>query len=219
MRTSSSEKGVPSAVRASTNLEPSCRPSSRHSLSISSLMDSRKDGPIWIYLGELFNFGWTRWYLRPAYFIASGWPRRNSRPPFTGCLVDVCAGASMYVPITGDRVPKEAFMMPGLQMVLDLTLKLLQDSNHGRSPSEIAHHTLNASYPHHARGGVLKLSTRKFHIAPRVEKCFPLGDWRGFLNKEESYETRQTCDWREMARPWSKGRLLKNRWARRSLFL
>ena len=54
--------------------------------------------------------------------------------------------------------------------------------NHGRSPSEIAHHTLNASYPHPARGGVLKLSTRKFHIAPSAEKCFPLGDWRGFLH-------------------------------------
>ena len=182
MRTSSSEKGVPSAVHAATNLESSCRPSSRHSLSISSLMDSRKDGPIWIYLSEFFKIRWTRWFLRPAYFIASGWPRRNSRPPFTECLVDVCAGASMFVPITGDRVPKEAKMMPGLQMVLDLTLTLLQDSNHGRWPSEIAHHTLNASYPHHARGGVLKLSTRKFHIAPRAEKCFPLGDWRGFLH-------------------------------------
>ena len=219
MRKSSSEKGVPSAVRAATNLEPSCRPSSRHSLSISSLMDSRKDGPIWIYLGEYFKFAWTRWYLRPAYFIASGWPRRNSRPLFTGCLVDVCAGASMYVPITGDRVPKEAKMMPGFQMVLDLIFKLLQDSNHGRSPSEIVHHTLNASYPHHARGGVLTLPTKKLAHPPGVSKRPPLGDWRRFLNKEESYETRQTCDWREIARPWSKGRLLKNRWARRSLFL
>ena len=182
MRTSSSEKGVPSAVHAATNLESSCRPSSRHSLSINSLMDSRKDGPIWIYLSEFFKIRWTRWFLRPAYFIASGWPRRNSRPLFTECLVDVCAGASMYVPITGDRVPKEAKMMPGLHMVLDLTLKLLQDSNHGRSPSEIAHHILNEYYPHHARGGVLKVSTRKFHIAPRAEKCFPLGDWRGFLH-------------------------------------
>ena len=26
----------------------------------------------------------------------------------------------MYVPITGDRVPKEAKMMPGFQTVLDL---------------------------------------------------------------------------------------------------
>ena len=66
----------------------------------------------------------------------------------------------MSVPITGDRVPKEAKMMPGYQMVLDLIFKLLQDSNHGRSPSEIAHHTLNASYPHHARGGVLTLPTK-----------------------------------------------------------
>ena len=172
MLNSSSQKGAPSAVRAATNLASSCRAYSRHSLSISTLVDSRKDDPVWIYLG----------FLRPAYFIASGWPRRNSRPLFTECLVDVCAGASMFVPITGDRVPKEAKMMPGLQMVLDLTLTLLQDSNHGRSPSEIAHHTLNASYPHHARGGVLKLSTRKFHIAPRAEKCFPLGDWRGFLH-------------------------------------
>ena len=77
----------------------------------------------------------------------------------------------MYVPITGDRVPKEAKMMPGFQMVLDLIFKLLQDSNHGRSPSEIAHHTLNASYPHHARGGVLKLSTRKFQIAPGLRNA------------------------------------------------
>ena len=79
----------------------------------------------------------------------------------------------MFVPITGDRVPKEAKMMPGLHMVLDLTLKLLQDSNHGRSPLEIANHTLNASYPHHARGGVQKVSTKKFHIAPRAEKYSP----------------------------------------------
>ena len=112
-------------------------------------------------LGEFFKIGWTRWFLKPAYFIASGWPRRNSRALFTECLVDVCAGASMFVPITGDRVPKEAKMMPGLQMVLDLIFKLLQDSNHGRSPSEIAHHTLNASYPHHARGGILTLPTKK----------------------------------------------------------
>ena len=219
MRKSSSEKGVPSAVRAATNLEPSCRPSSRHSLSISSLMDSRKDGPIWIYLSEFFKIRWTRWFLRPAYFIASGWPRRNSRPLFTECLVDVCAGASMYVPITGDRVPKEAKMMPGFQMVLDLIFKLLQDSNHGRSPSEIAHHTLNASYPHHARGGVLTLPTKKSANVLLVSKRPALGDRRRFLNKEESCETRQTCDWREIARPWSKDRLLKNRWARRSLFL
>ena len=67
----------------------------------------------------------------------------------------------MYVPITGDRVPKEAKMMPGFKMVLDLIFNLLQDSNHGRSPSEIAHHTLNASYPHHARGGILTLPTKK----------------------------------------------------------
>ena len=87
--------------------------------------------------------------------------------------MDVCAGASMYVPITRDRVSKDAKMMPGFQMVLDLIFKLLKDSNHGRSPSEIAHHILNASYPHHARGGVLKLSTRKFQIAPRAEKCSP----------------------------------------------
>ena len=219
MRKSSSKKGVPSAVRAATNLESSCRPSSRHSLSISTLMDSRWHGPIWIYLREFFKITWTQWKKRPAYFIASGWPRRNSRPPITGCLVNVCAGASMYVPITGDRVPKEAFMMPGLQMVLDLTLKLLQDSNHGRSPSEIVHHTSNASYPHHARGGVLTLPTKKSANVLLVSKRLPLGDWRRFLNKEESYETRQTCDWREIARPWSKGRLLKNRWAQRSLFL
>ena len=108
--------------------------------------------------------------------------------------MDVCAGASMFVPITGDRVLKEANMMPGLQMVLDLTLKLLQDSNHGRSPSEIVHHTLNASYPHHARGGVLTLPTKKSaNVLPRL-MTLPLGDWRRFLNKEESYETRQTCD-------------------------
>ena len=219
MRTSSSEKGVPSAVHAATNLESSCRPSSRHSLSISSLMDSRKDGPIWIYLSEFFKIRWTRWFLRPAYFIASGWPRRNSRALFTECLVDVCAGASMFVPITGDRVPKEAKMTPGLHMVLDLTLKLLQDSNHGRSPSEMAHHLLNTSYPHHPRGTFLKLPTKKPAYVLLVSKRLPLGDWRRFLNKEESYETRQTCDWREIARPWSKGRLLKNRWARRSLFL
>ena len=80
----------------------------------------------------------------------------------------------MCVFIAGDGVPKEAKIMPGFQTLLDLTLKLLQDSNHGRSPSEIAHDTLNASYPHHTRGGVLKLSTRKFHIAPRAEECFPL---------------------------------------------
>ena len=194
MWTSSSEKGVPSAVHAATNLEPSCRPSSRHSLSISSLMDSRKDGPIWIYLGEFLNFGWTRWYLRPAYFIASGWPRRNSRALFTGCLVDVCAGASMFVPITGDRVPKEAKMTPGLHMVLDLTLKLLQDSNHGRSPSEIAHNNLNTSYPHHPRGAVLTLPTKKSANVLLVSKRPALGDRRRFLNKEGSCETRQTCD-------------------------
>ena len=219
MRKSSSKKSRWSALQAATNLASSCRASSRHSLSISTLMDSRWHGPIWIYLGELFNFGWTRWYLRPAYFIASGWPRRNSRAPITGCLVDVCAGASMHVPITGDRVPKEASLMPGSQMVLNLIFKLLQDSNHGRSPSEIVHHTLNASYPHHARGGVLTLPTKKSANVLLVSKRLPLGDWRRFLNKEESYETRQTCDWREIARPWSKGRLLKNRWARRSLFL
>ena len=38
-----------------SNLASSCRASSRHSLSISTLMDSRKDGPIWIYLREFFK--------------------------------------------------------------------------------------------------------------------------------------------------------------------
>ena len=162
-------------------------------------------------LGEFFKIGCIRWFLRPAYFIASGWPRRNSRPLFTECLVDVCAGASMYVPITGDRVPKEAKMMPGFQMVLDLIFKLLQDSNHGRSPSEIAHHTLNASYPHQARGAVLKLPTKKSANVLRVSKRPLLGDRRRFFHDQESCETPQTCDWREIARPWSKDRLLKNR--------
>ena len=82
----------------------------------------------------------------------------------------------MYVPFAGDRLSEEAWMDLESHMVLDLISMLVQNPNHGRSPSEIAHHTFNASYPHHARGGVLKLSTRKFHIAPRVEKCFPLGD-------------------------------------------
>ena len=80
----------------------------------------------------------------------------------------------MYVPFAGDRGSKEAWMDLESQTMLNLISMLVQNSNHGRSPSEIAHHTLNASYPHHARGGVLKLSTRKFHIAPRAEKCFPL---------------------------------------------
>ena len=80
----------------------------------------------------------------------------------------------MYVPFAGDRVSKEAWMDLESQTMLNLISMLVQNSNHGRSPSEIAHDTLNASYPHHTRGGVLKLSTRKFHIAPRAEECFPL---------------------------------------------
>ena len=188
MRKSSSEKGVPSAVRAATNLEPSCSPSSRHSLSISSLMDSRKDGPIWIYLSEFFKIRWTRWFLRPAYFIASGWPRRNSRPLFTECLVDVCAGASMFVPITGGRVPKEAKMMPGFQLVSDLISMLMQNPNHGRSPSEMAHHILNTSYPHHPRGAFLTFPTKKSANVLLVSKRPPLGDRRRILNKEELWD-------------------------------
>ena len=88
----------------------------------------------------------------------------------------------MYVPIAGDRVPEEAWIEFESEMVSDLISTILDNPNHGRSPSEIAHHTLNASYPHHARVGVLKLSTRKIRIAPRVEKCSSLGDWRGFLH-------------------------------------
>ena len=100
----------------------------------------------------------------------------------------------MYVPFAGDRGSKEAWMDLESQMMLDLTSMLVQNSNHGRSPSEIAHHNLNASYPHHARGGVLTLPTKKLAHPPGVSKRPPLGDWRRFLNKEESYETRQTCD-------------------------
>ena len=100
----------------------------------------------------------------------------------------------MYVPLAGDRGSKEAWMDLESQTMLNLISMLVQNSNHGRSPSEIAHDTLNASYPHHARGGVLTLSTHKSSNVLRMWERFLLGDWRQFLNKEESYETRQTCD-------------------------
>ena len=98
---------------------------------------------------------------RPSACVCAG---MNVRP--------LCRRQDFQRGLDGFRIPK----MPRSYIML------VQNSNHCRSPSEIAHHTLNASYPHHARGGVLKLSTRKFHIAPRAEKCFPLGDWRGFLH-------------------------------------
>ena len=100
----------------------------------------------------------------------------------------------MYVPFAGDRGSKEAWMDLESQTMLNLISMLVQNSNHGRSPSEIAHDTLNASYPHHARGGVLTLPRKKWAHPPFVSKRPSLGDWRQFLNKEESYETRQTCD-------------------------
>ena len=48
--------------------------------------------------------------------------------------------------------------------------------NHCRSPSEIAHHTLNASYPHHAWGGVLTLPTKKSANVLLMSKRSPLCD-------------------------------------------
>ena len=63
----------------------------------------------------------------------------------------------MYVPFAGDGGFKDAFMDLESQTMLNLMSMLVQNSNHGRSPSEIAHDTLNASYPLHARGGVLTL--------------------------------------------------------------
>ena len=100
----------------------------------------------------------------------------------------------MYVPFAGDRGSKEAWMDLESQTMLNLISMLVQNSNHGRSPSEIANDTLNASYPHHARGGVLTLPTKKSANVLLVSRRSPSGDRRRFLNKEESYETRQTCD-------------------------
>ena len=82
----------------------------------------------------------------------------------------------MYVPFAGDRGSKEAWMDLESQTMLNLISMLVQNSNHGRSPSEIAHDTLNASYPHHARGGVLTLPTKKLAHPPGVSKRPPLGD-------------------------------------------
>ena len=72
----------------------------------------------------------------------------------------------MYVPFAGDRGSKEAWMDLESQTMLNLISMLVQNSNHGRSPSEIAHDTLSASYPHHARGGVLTLPRKKWAHPP-----------------------------------------------------
>ena len=82
----------------------------------------------------------------------------------------------MYVPFAGERGSKEAWMDLESQMMLDLKSMLVQNSNHGRSPSEIVQHILNASHPHHARGGVLALPTKKLAPPPRVSKRLPVGD-------------------------------------------
>ena len=84
----------------------------------------------------------------------------------------------MYVPIAGDWVPEEAWIEFESEMGTDLISTILDNPNHGRSPSEIAHSTLNASYPHHARGGVLIFPTKKLAHPPGVSKRNPwaIGD-------------------------------------------
>ena len=84
----------------------------------------------------------------------------------------------MYVPFAGDRGSKETWVDLESQTMLNLISMLVQNSNHGRSPSEIAHDTLNASYPHHARGGVLALPTKNWHILLSFQNDSPwaIGD-------------------------------------------
>ena len=88
----------------------------------------------------------------------------------------------MYVPIAGEKALIVAKVMPGFQPVLDLIFKPLYKLYHDRLPSEMAHHISNVSYlgtyPHHPKGPVLTLATKKLSIILRVSKPFALSDER-----------------------------------------